>query len=154
MSQKNMALDLSLFPETSSINNNIKRVTSKQDAINFATTASKSFGYNIDSNIIFTLANKSTKSQLFLFQNNEDTLGCGIVFFDSKNNAGLHMIGTLPEGRGKGIGKSITKTLLQEAKNQNANYAVLNASAMGEPIYLKFDFKTYGEIETYELIHS
>ncbi|CAM1374582.1 GNAT family N-acetyltransferase [Tenacibaculum xiamenense] len=154
MSQKNMALDMSLYHETSFKENKIKRVNSEQDAIDFAKTASDSFGYNVNGDIIFTLAKKSTKTQLFLFQDNEKSLGCGIVFIDSQNNAGLHMIGTLPEGRGQGVGSNITKKLLSVAKNHNAKHTVLNASAMGEPIYKKLGFQTFGEIETYQLIHS
>ena len=154
MSQKNMALNMSNYQETPFMDNKIRRVISEQDAITFAKTASNSFGYNVNSNIIFTLAKKSTKTQLFLFQDNEKSLGCGIVFLDSQNNAGLHMIGTLPEGRGQGVGSNITKKLLQVGKSYNANYAVLNASAMGEPIYKKLGFQTFGEIETYKLIHS
>ena len=129
-------------------------MSSEQDAIDFARTASDSFGYNVNADIIFTLAKKSTKAQLFLFQDNEKSLGCGIVFLDSQNNAGLHMIGTLPEGRGQGVGSNITKKLLSVAKNHNAKHTVLNASAMGEPIYKKLGFQTFGEIETYQLIHS
>ncbi len=43
------------------------------------------------------------------------------------------MIGTVPGGREKGIGRSMTENLLQEAKDNNAKYCVLHASSMGEP---------------------
>ena len=57
------------------------------------------------------------------------------VFFNSNNNAGLHMMGVLPNGRGKGIGKSMTERLLIEAKENNMDYCVLHTSLMGKSIY-------------------
>ena len=62
------------------------------------------------------------------------------------------MIGTLPKGRGKGIGKSMTERLLIQAKENNANHCVLHASLMGESIYKKLGFEPYGEIETYKIL--
>ncbi len=81
-------------------------------------------------------------------------LGCGLIFFDSNNNAGFHMIGTVPGSRGKGIGRSMTENLLQKAKDNNAKYYVLHASPMGEPIYSKLGFKTFDEIETYSILKN
>ncbi|BDD05595.1 GNAT family N-acetyltransferase [Aureibacter tunicatorum] len=71
---------------------------------------------------------------------------------DSNDNAELHMIGTVPEGRGKGIGKSMTEYLLLEAKANNAKSCVLHASAMGARIYTKLGFQAYGELETYRIL--
>ncbi len=61
------------------------------------------------------------------------------------------MIGTIPKGRGQGIGKSITEYLLHEAKQNGKNYCVLHASLLGESIYRKLGFKPYGELETYRI---
>ncbi len=150
--QKNMALDLDLFSESVSPNPNIKRVKTENDSIEFANTASKSFGYRVDKNVIFEIVKNSKTVRLFTYQEGKECLGCGIIFFDSNNNAGLHMIGTLPRGRGKGIGKSMSEKLLMEAKENNSKTCVLHASLMGEPIYIKLGFKTYGEIETYRIL--
>ena len=62
------------------------------------------------------------------------------------------MIGTLPKGRGKGIGKGITEKLLSEAKENNMNFCVLHASLMGESIYRKLGFASYNKIETYKIL--
>ncbi len=150
--QKNMALGLELISNKTIINPNIKQVKTEKEAIYFADTASKSFGYKVDFQVVYTIVQNSETIRLFIFIENNVSLGCGLVFFDSNNNAGLHMIGTLPEGRGKGIGRSITEKLLIEAKEQGANYCVLHASVMGESIYKKLGFKPYGELATYKIL--
>ena len=150
--QKNMAIDLKLISSNISTNPNIKRVETQKDSINFAKTASESFKYKVDHNVVYKIINGSEKIRLFVYQENREWLGCGIVFFDSHNNAGLHMIGTLPIGRGHGIGKSMTEKLLMEAKENNMSFCVLHASLMGEPIYRKLGFEPYGEIETYKIL--
>jgi ribosomal protein S18 acetylase RimI-like enzyme len=146
-----MALDVKLIAPKLTVSSNIKRVESKNEAISFAKTASQSFGYSVDSNVIYKLVKGSVNIRLFIYQEEQKCLGCGIVFFDSNKNAGLHMIGTVPDGRGKGIGKSITERLLLEAKINKMNRCVLHASLMGESIYRKLGFESFAEIETYRI---
>jgi len=149
-----MALDLKLISNETIANPNIRKVKTEKDAIAFAKTASESFGYRVDFNVIYKIVKNSETIRLYTYKEERECLGCGIVFIDSNNNAGLHMIGTLPKGRGKGIGKSITEKLLFEAKVNNANYCVLHASLMGESIYRKLGFEPYGEIETYKILKN
>lgn len=152
--QCNMALDLKLiqnnFPETPFI----KQVKTEKDSINFAKTASDSFGYHVDSSVIDSIVNASEAVRLFLYTKENQCLGCGIVYFDSNNNAGLHMIGTHPKGRRQGIGKSMTERLLVEAIENNSDSCVLHASLMGEPIYRNLGFESYGEVETYRILKN
>ncbi len=72
-----------------------------------------------------------------------------LVFFDSKKNAGFHMIGTIRKGRGKGIGNKITRKLIAEALHNNCKNCVLHASQLGENIYKRLGFISYGEIGTF-----
>ncbi len=150
--QKNMALDLKSITNKQSTNPSIKQVETKKDSIDFAKTASESFGYRVDFNVIYKMVNNSETIRLFIYKEKSECLGCGIIFFDSNNNAGLHMIGTLSKGRGKGIGKIMTERLLIEAKKNNMNFCVLHASLMGESIYRKLGFEPYKEIETYKIL--
>ncbi|MBB6462007.1 GNAT family N-acetyltransferase [Flammeovirga kamogawensis] len=152
--QLNMALNLSSEFDKLKANPNIIEVTSKNDIEGFASTASASFGYYVDKKVIAQIIEQSNKIKLFLYKLNNKYLGCGMIFIDASNNAGLHMIGTLPEGRGKGIGKSITERLIIEAKRYKSNYCVLNASLMGKPIYEKLGFKPYGELQTYRVLEN
>jgi len=152
--QRNMALNLKTVEIISKNDENIKKVRTKEDAFLFAKTASDAFGYAVDGNIVYLVSEDSSKVRLFTYLQNNECLGCGIVFFDSKNNAGLHMIGTTPNGRGKGVGTKMTEKLLWEAKASKSGNCVLHASAMGENIYKKLGFKPFGELETYRILEK
>lgn len=150
--QRNMALNMESVPQKLPVSANIKRVKTEKDSILFANVASKSFGYTVGPDVIYKMVKNSGSSRFFIYKEGDKGLGCGIIFFDSNENAGLHMIGTIPEGRGKGIGKSMTIRLIFEAKEMNVKACVLQASSMGEPIYAKFGFKSYGKLKTYQIL--
>lgn len=57
----------------------------------------------------------------------------------------LDNIYTSPVHRGKGLGKSLVRTMLTCAKESGANRSILAASEMGQPMYLKLGYS--------ELIH-
>jgi len=152
LTQRNMALYLESVEVSLEDDVNIKQVRTKTDALKFAKTASETFKYKVDGNIINLLSEDSSKVRLFNYLQNNEYLGCGIIFFDSNNNAGLHMIGTTPNGRGKGIGTKMTKKMLLEAKSNNNIFCVLHASMMGENIYKKLGFSSFGELETYQIL--
>ena len=55
---------------------------------------------------------------------------------------------TLPEWRGKGIGKQIFEYILEEAKQRGYQRISLHATSDGQPIYEKFGFRlTTDEME-------
>lgn len=151
-SQMNMSLDLINYTHEISKSENIHQVETKSDAFEFANIASESFGYKVDGTIVYNLCKDNFHSKLFIYKEKKESYGCGIVFFDKNNIAGFHMIGTIPKGRGKGIGKSITEKLIDEALINNSKYCVLNASKMGEPIYKKLGFATFGTLENYTIL--
>jgi GNAT superfamily N-acetyltransferase len=150
--QTNMSLDLNNYKNEITNNDSIHQVESKSDAFKFANIASESFGYKVDGTIVYNLCKDSFHSRLFIYKEKKESYGCGIVFFDKNNVAGFHMIGTIPKGRGKGIGKSITKKLIGEALVNNSKYCVLNASKMGEQIYKKLGFTGFGTLENYTIL--
>ncbi len=152
LTQRNMALSLKTEGMSLKDDVNIKQVRTKEDAFNFAKTASDAFEYKVDGNIIYLLSEDSSKVRLFNYLQNNEYLGCGIIFFDSNNNAGLHMIGTISNGRGKGIGTKMTKKLLLDARANKSEFCVLHASMMGENIYKKLGFDSFGELETYLIL--
>lgn len=153
-SQRNMALDLKDIKLSNASDSYIHKVESLKDAEEFAQVATKAFGYCIDSAVVYAANKDASKLRFFRYVKHAETLACGTVFFDSYNNVGLHLIGTVPKGRGQGIGNSITERLLSEAKAMNAKYCVLHASQMGENIYKKLGFIPYGELETYRVVES
>ena len=148
----NMSLDLNNYTSEIKHNRNIYQVESQSDASDFAIIATESFGYKVDGMIVYNLSKDSSQSKLFIYKEINEILGCGIVFFDKNNVAGFHMIGTIPKGRGKGIGKSITEKLISEALIHNSKYCVLNASKMGEQIYMNLGFTAFGKIYNYSIL--
>ncbi|WP_281323592.1 GNAT family N-acetyltransferase [Flavobacterium aestivum] len=145
--QTNMSLDLKNYTNVNAKNPNIHQIETKAEALEFATIASQSFGYKVDGEIIYNICKDSSRVKNFIYKEKGKAYGCGIVYFDTDNNAGFHMIGTIPDGRGKGIGKSITERLIDEAIINNSNHCVLNASKMGEPIYERLGFVSSGTLE-------
>jgi GNAT superfamily N-acetyltransferase len=150
--QVNMSLDLMTYHAEISKNHNIYQIETKSDAFEFANIASESFGYKVDGRIVYPVSKDNSICKLFIFREKNESYGCGIIFFDNRNVAGLHMIGTIPSGRGKGIGKSMTEKLIDEALINNSKQCVLNASKMGESIYKNLGFTNFGLLENYTIL--
>lgn len=67
-----------------------------------------------------------------------------------KKTAGIHMVATLEEHRGKGLGRDITLATMLWARAQDCNQAVLQASPMGESLYEALGFQGLGSISHWE----
>ena len=146
--QTNMALETSSLTKKLFDDENMQRVISKTDCAEFAHTATLSFGYKVDSLIIGKII-KSGQIKIFNYKEKQECLGCGIIFFDSNNIAGLHMIGTIPKSRNMGVGKKITEFLLSQVIESKIKTCVLHASEAGEHIYRNYGFEGYGNLKTY-----
>ena len=70
-------------------------------------------------------------------------VACG-TFFKAAGVVGVLNIGTLPVARGRGIGTAITLQPLLDARQQGCRIAVLFASELGYPIYLRLGFQDLG----------
>jgi ribosomal protein S18 acetylase RimI-like enzyme len=57
--------------------------------------------------------------------------------------AGVYNIGTLPEARGRGIGRQMTVVGLRNAREGGYRIGVLGASQMGLPMYRRLGFREY-----------
>jgi GNAT superfamily N-acetyltransferase len=61
--------------------------------------------------------------------------------FNGAGVAGLYCVGTVPEARGKGLGKAITLKPLLDARAEGYRYGVLFASDEGLPMYERLGFR-------------
>jgi ribosomal protein S18 acetylase RimI-like enzyme len=148
---KGMSLNLSNEHKAKVAFPTIQRVDTKSKAIEFANVAAKSFGYEIYPKTIISLLNFDSKIRLYLGSHNGSSVSCGIIFLDENKVSGIHMIGTIPEYRGRGLGKIMTTKLICEAFNNRSNTVVLVASESGERIYSKMGFKVDGTLSSYSI---
>jgi GNAT superfamily N-acetyltransferase len=61
--------------------------------------------------------------------------------------AGVYSVATLPEARGKGIGTAMTAAPLKDAREMGYRAGILEATAMGYPIYEKMGFRKLCSID-------
>lgn len=148
---KGMSLNISRVHKPKDNFPTIQRVDTKSKAIEFANVAAKSFGYEICPRTIISLLNFDSKIRLYLGRHNGSSVSCGIIFLDENKVSGIHMIGTTPEYRGRGLGKMMTTKLILEAFNNRSHTVVLVASESGERIYSKMEFKVDGTLSSYSI---
>ena len=96
--------------------------------------------------------------KMFLKENDIRFYGCyykdkivaTLMLYIKDAIAGIHLVGTANEFRGKGFGTLITKTALSDAKDLGCKYSVLQASDMGRNVYKNIGFKEYCKIRHWE----
>jgi len=66
-----------------------------------------------------------------------------------KGVAGIYCVATLEEARGRGIGAALTREPLLVAKGLAYDFAVLQSSKMGLPVYERLGFREYCKIKAY-----
>ncbi|MDN5214762.1 GNAT family N-acetyltransferase [Fulvivirgaceae bacterium BMA12] len=146
---KGMYLNLSSISKPANHFSAIEKVDSEEKAVEFAAIASGSFGYKVAPAVILPLIDMAPKIKLFIASHEGVFSNCGLLFLDSNGISGLHMIGTLPDCRGLGLGKIMTHKLLYEAFENTSRQVVLVASEAGERIYSKMGFEVSGALNIY-----
>ena len=61
----------------------------------------------------------------------------------SRGVAGVYYVGVLPEARGRGLAELVTHAVTQRAFDLGAPVVVLQATPMGEPVYLRMGFEQF-----------
>ena len=73
------------------------------------------------------------------------------MMFIHDGAAGIHLVGTPSEYRGRGIARSIMQKILWDIKNKyGCRLCVLQSSPMGLSLYQKLGFQGVGEIRHWQ----
>ncbi len=60
--------------------------------------------------------------------------------------AGIYAVGTVPEMRGRGLGRALTAAALVEGRRRGFESAALMSSALGLPVYRRLGFREVGSV--------
>lgn len=71
------------------------------------------------------------------------------MIIDHTDSVGLHWVATIPEYRSKGLGHAVSHKPLLDAQQRGFKQAILLASEMGKPRYVKLGFKEYATYDVY-----
>lgn len=74
------------------------------------------------------------------------------MIYEGGGVAGIYWVATLPEERKSGYGAALTQKCMIEAKKMSYRLCVLQASALGKPVYEKLGFKEYGKFGFYFIV--
>jgi GNAT superfamily N-acetyltransferase len=66
--------------------------------------------------------------------------------------AGVYAVATIPSARGRGIGAAMTVLPLLEARQAGYGMGVLQATAMGHPLYRRLGFRDVGAYRCYAMV--
>jgi len=96
----------------------------------------------------FILLKDRASASAFLAYYDGNPVASSLVLYKA-GVAGIHMVTTLEEARGKGIGTAITLAPLNEAKKLGYETAILHSTEMGLNMYKRMGFKEYCTIELF-----
>ncbi|WP_316634979.1 GNAT family N-acetyltransferase [uncultured Flavobacterium sp.] len=128
-------------------NLSFKRVSNEQDAKIWADLYPNAFGYVISKEI---LIHNHNDVHFYLVSLENQPIGT-FMLFQTQNNIGIHGVGVIPEMRRKGLAEEIMKFALNLSIDLKADYALLQASAMGKDIYTRLGFEDLFVIKNYVL---
>lgn len=128
-------------------NLSFKRVSNEQDSKIWSDLYPSAFGYLISKEI---LIHNHNDVHFYLVSLENKPIGT-FMLFQTQNNIGIHGVGVIPEMRRKGFAEEIMKFALNLSIDLNADYALLQASAMGKDIYTRLGFEDLFVIENYVL---
>ncbi|KQB43579.1 GNAT family N-acetyltransferase [Flavobacterium aquidurense] len=128
-------------------NLSFKKIDTQQDAKIWSDLYPNAFGYVISKEIL--IHNHKNVHFYLVFHENQP-IGT-FMLFQIKTNIGIHGVGVIPEMRRKGFAEEIMKFALNLSIDLKAEYALLQASAMGAAIYTRLGFEDLFIIKNYTL---
>ena len=69
---------------------------------------------------------------------------------DCDGDAGVFLVATLPEARGRGLSTGLLAAAMIEARDRGCEISTLQATKMGEPVYARLGYRRLGAIQMWE----
>lgn len=126
----------------------IKFVTNKDDVLTWVKIASKSFGYEIDTNVIEKISENENVYLLLGYKN-----GIAVsttLLFENSSVMGVHLVGVPKENRAQGIAQKMMEKAICFSKQRGIDFMVLQASTLGLGIYQRLGFKENFILKNYQ----
>jgi GNAT superfamily N-acetyltransferase len=115
------------------------RVVLETDFTRWAYACGLGFDYEIDANVIRTLA-ENVNNTLLSLKIGQD-IAVTAILHKTGDTIGLHQMTTLPAFRSQGLAKEMMQHLITYAKQNGAHFLSLQASKAGLPLYEKLGFE-------------
>ena len=114
----------------------------------FSVLCSKGFGYEIDTQVLEKVAQMSSVKLMLLAVDGKSVATA--LLHETERVLGIYQIAVPSEHRGKGYATSIMLHILNYAQQKGFERACLQASEMGQNLYLKLGFKVCGQLLIYQ----
>jgi GNAT superfamily N-acetyltransferase len=88
------------------------------------------------------------KQQIYLARYHGKPVGCSILHL-AAGVTGVYQVATLPEARGRGIGRAMTMHVLLEGRARACDVGVLHATPMGLNLYRSIGFMEYSPVKLF-----
>ena len=75
--------------------------------------------------------------------------GATLYLDELSGTAGIYHVDVLANARGRGFGKAVTTAALAAAQGHEYELAVLSASELGRPVYLRLGFQVVGNVSIF-----
>ena len=126
----------------------IESIESISQINEFSALCSKGFGYKIDTQVLEKVAQMSSVKLMLLAVDGRSVATA--LLHETERVLGIYQIAVPAEHRGKGYATSIMLHILNYAQQKGFQYACLQASEMGQNLYLKLGFKVCGQLMIYQ----
>jgi GNAT superfamily N-acetyltransferase len=75
---------------------------------------------------------------------------CVLGIVDCDGDAGVMLVATVPEARGRGLAGGLLAAALVEARDRGCDISTLQATKMGESVYARLGYQRLGAIQMWE----
>jgi GNAT superfamily N-acetyltransferase len=145
LEQTGMAIDLNAWePDHHATGRDCRPIAGERELQEWIAVTEEAFGEKGDATLYRSLMNESD-IELFGYYTAGRVVSTALLFMQD-GVAGIHLVGTLHDCRGKGHGTAVTATALSFAKQAGYGRAALQASAMGKGVYSRIGFSEFSKL--------